>query len=176
MNEFTIDRTLFPDHRSPGARALVELHENYLRRFHRTWAEARAKDLKLPAVDDPDYASLDSLLVHVLTAAAAYMQWICRSLKLPDPGFEPAPQPGEGTVLREGFPGDAESHLEHVLDRWRSPLVGLDEEQLYRPGYPTRRGVDAGIESMLQHAIVHPIRHDYQLRKLLDAGKSHPKG
>lgn len=163
MTGYDIDRTLFPEYRHNGTRALVELHENYLRRFFDTWTDAKDADLSLPDTDDPDYASHETLLMHVLSAATAYLQWICRSLELPDPETRPVP---DSALSGE----EAQTYLDHVLERWRSPLVGVEEEQLYRPGYPTRRGVDACVEAMLQHAIMHPIRHDYQLRKLLENG------
>lgn len=156
-----VDRSLYPSYRHPGALALVELHEGHLRSCFRTWMAAKEAGVRLPETEDPDYASMETLLLHLLTAATGYMNWMCRSLKLPEPGFDPAPSPEASRDELEGF-------LEHVIQRWRTPLAGVEEEQLYRPGYPTSRGVDSCVEAMLQHAIVHPIRHEYQLRKLLE--------
>lgn len=163
--EYLIDSDVFPDYRHNGGKALVELHEHHLRAFLETWKIAKARQLKLPSTDDPDYASLDTLVIHVLSAARSYMMWLCKSLGLPDPGIRHAPEPG---VSAE----EIETHLEHVLECWRTPLSGVEEEQYYRPAHPTKRGVPAGIEAMLQHAVMHAIRHDYQLIKLLDGGKA----
>ena len=61
-------------------------------------------------------------------------------------------------------------HLEHLLERWRTPLATVEEERFFRPGHPTRWGLDVNIESMLQHAVMHPIRHRFQLDELRGEG------
>ena len=58
-----------PEHRYNGARSLVVLHEHHLRSFVKTWKRAQAKSLPLPATEDPSYASRETLLRHVLSAA-----------------------------------------------------------------------------------------------------------
>lgn len=152
--------TTFPDHRYPGARALVELHELHLRSFLETWRRARAADVTLPETDDPDYASLPTLLRHVLGAAAGYMRWICQQLDLPDPGLNPSPP-------SESIEQSADEYLEHVLDRWRSPLVDVPPESFDRPTYPSTWKIDYCIDAMLEHAVMHPIRHQFQLKNLI---------
>ncbi len=147
----------YPPYRSRSVQALVELHEQFLRSFLDTWTEARGSGLVLPESEDPDYASLEALLDHVISASAGYLAWLDRSLGL---GLPPRPAPsGESGPDR----------IETILEAWRGALAGLEEEGLYRPGYPTNRGVETGVEGMLQHAVMHPIRHEYQLRRLLRA-------
>src|SRR5262249_11339864 len=99
-------------YRSRAARALVLLHEREMRQFLPVWHRAVATRILLPATDDPDYASLETLLHHVLRASRGYMTWMCDQLGLPDPGIEPAP--GPEVVARE-----AARYLEHLLERWR---------------------------------------------------------
>ena len=53
-----------------GARALVVLHEEHLRRFVETWRTAKASAIDLPKVDDPDYASLDALACGMVVVAS----------------------------------------------------------------------------------------------------------
>jgi hypothetical protein len=147
-------------YRSRAARALVLLHERELRQFLPVWHRAAAAGTRLPATDDPEYASLETLLHHVLRASRGYMTWTCERLGLPDPGIEPVP--GPEVVARE-----ADRYLEHLLERWRIPLqelepVRLDEE------HATRWGATLSIDSMLEHAVLHPVRHRFHLEELLE--------
>ena len=145
---------------SRAARAMVLLHEEHLRRFFATWKDATAAKVVLPSTADPNYASLEVLGRHVLNAAAGYMIWICEMLKLPDPGIRPAP---DTAVL----PKDAERYMEHVLERWRSPLQDVPGERLDTSEYPSEWQTLYSIDSMLEHAVMHPIRHTFQLEELM---------
>lgn len=147
-------------YRSGGARALVLLHERHLRSFLSTWLRARAAGVTLPETEDPGYASMETLLRHVLRAARGYLTWICERLELPDPGIEPTPEPD---VIEE----QARDHLEHLLRRWRSPLAGVTDEQLEQGVHRSRWGTEYCIDAMLEHAVMHPIRHEFQLQNLM---------
>lgn len=144
-----------------GARALVILHEKALRDFVPTWRRAKQAAIALPVTDDPDYASREALLHHVLRAARGYMTWLCEKLGLPDPGIDPAPAP-------ESIAEAVDGYVEHLLARWRSPLTGVPEER-FSETHKTRWGVDMSCESMLEHAVVHPLRHSFQLGELLES-------
>ena len=154
-----------PEYRYRGARAMVILHERHMREFLDTWRRARAAGLELPESDDPEYASLETLLRHVLRAAGGYLFWMCRQLDLPDPGIRPAP-PVE-TVAE-----DAEEYLDHVLGRWREPLAGVTEDECYLPEYTSKWETRYCIDAMLEHAVMHPIRHTFQLVELTDSSSS----
>lgn len=143
-----------------GARALVVLHDRHLREFVAVWHRAVAADVTLPQTDDPSYASLDALLRHVLRAARGYMTWICQQLDLPDPQIRATP--GDDEIAAE-----ADAYLDHVLDGWRTPLAGVTEEQADRGEYTSRWGTAYCIDAMLEHAVMHPIRHAYQLERLM---------
>lgn len=147
-------------YRSRAVRALVLLHEEHLRRFVQTWRRALAASVRLPASDDPAYVSLDALGQHVLRSAGGYMLWMCEMLELPDPGIRPVPDADE--IVRE-----AEEYMEHVLERWRAPLRDVSNEQLETPEYPSRWETLYCIDAMLEHAVVHPIRHAFQLEELI---------
>ncbi len=149
-------------YRFRGARALVILHERELRLFLPVWRRALAAGVALPATDDPDYASLHTLLHHVLRAGRGYLTWMCEKLGLPDPGLEPAPPP-------EQVEAEAERYLELLLERWRSPLQGVAPER-FAEQYTTRWGDTLSIDGMLEHAVMHPVRHRFQLEELLEAG------
>ena len=147
-------------YRSRAVRALVLLHEEHLRRFVGTWRLALANSVSLPQTDDPSYASLEALGRHVLSAAGGYMIWMCEVLALPDPGIRSAPD--ASAVVR-----DADDYMEHVLERWRAPLREVGSEKLDTSEYPTRWQTRYCIDSMLEHAVMHPIRHAFQLDELL---------
>jgi hypothetical protein len=147
-------------YRSRAVRALVILHEEHLRRFVRTWRLALTNSVSLPPTKDPAYASLGALGQHVLWAAANYMVWMCEKLTLPDPGIRSAPD--AAAMVR-----DADDYMEHVLERWRAPLREVPNEKLETPEYPSRWQTRYCIDSMLEHAVMHPIRHAFQLDELL---------
>jgi hypothetical protein len=147
-------------YRSGGARALVLLHDRHLRSCVDAWFEAKKAVVTLPATNDPSYASMDEVLRHVLRAARGYMTWMCEKLDLPDPGIEPAPGP-------DVIAAEARDYMEHVLGRWRIPLAGVTDEQLDKGIYPSRWGTEYCIDAMLEHAVMHPIRHEFQLRNLM---------
>lgn len=147
------------DYRYGGARAMVILHERELRQFFAVWQRARAAGVRLPETDDPDYASMERLLWHVLACAASYMTWMCEMLELPDAGFRPVPAP-------DVLAGEAESYLEHVIERWRTPLAEVSEEACCQPEYTSNWNVRYCIDAMLEHAVMHPLRHRFQLEEL----------
>lgn len=148
------------DYRSRGARALVILHDQHLRRCLEVWKQAKAANLELPETDDDNYQSLEALLQHILRSAGSYMVRMCETLELPDPGIELVPE-------RNAIEAEADGYLEHVLERWRLPLARVPDERLepapetYVPGMPY------WIDAMFEHAVMHPVRHEFQLRELI---------
>ena len=144
-----------------GARVLVELHERRLREFLDVWREAEDRQLELPPTSDPNYESREVLLAHVLGAAARYLVWICEQLEVvPPPEIDPNPEP-------DGLAARADQVLEQTLAAWRDPLKGLTEERAYAPVHESRWGPSYCIDAMLEHAVMHPIRHAHQLRQLI---------
>ena len=149
------------NYRNRGARALVLLHEWALREILPAWRRAKASHIQLPSTPDPDYASLESLLHHALRAARGYMTWLCEKLGLPDPGISPAP---EASLVEQ----EVERYIEHLLERWRLPLADVEEAR-FGATHKTRGGEDMSCEGMLEYAVMHPIRHRFQLEELLEA-------
>lgn len=148
-----------------GARALVVLHERELRDFLTVWRRIDAAGLQLPETDDPSYLSNLHLLQHVLRAAGRYLEWICRQLELPEPGIRQPPEPSE-LALQAG------DYLEHVLDRWRRSLTTVPESLMEQRAYTANWGAPMTIESMLEHAVMHPLRHTFQLEELMARSSS----
>jgi len=149
------------EHQYRGARALELLHEQYLREFLKTWRLFKSSGVALPQTSDPDYASLDVLLKHVLGCARSYMVWMCEKLELPDPDI--APVPDEAMIEAESA-----RYVEHLVGRWSMRLAGVPEEEFFNRTFQSRWKVDYCIDAMLEHAVVHPKRHTFQLRTLMD--------
>ena len=139
---------------------MVLLHEQHLRQCLEAWKQAKAANVKLPETDDEHYQSLETLLQHILRSAGNYMVGICKNLGLTDPGIKPVPD--VGTVE-----ADADRYLEHVLARWRLPLAEVTDDRLEPPPELYTPGMPYWVDAMLEHAVMHPIRHEFQLRELM---------
>jgi hypothetical protein len=148
-----------------GARACVLLHETHMRDCLKVWKQAKAANIKLPETSDSSYESLETLLEHILGAARGYMVWMCKQLELPDPEIRAAP-------AANNIETEADSYLEHVLERWRLPLVNVPEEKFEPQTYASNWGTHYCLDAMLEHAVMHPVRHEFQLRELIEQKKS----
>lgn len=144
-----------------GARACILLHEQMMRQFVETWKQAKAAGISLPKSKSPSYESLHTLLHHVVDLAVKYMVWICEKFELPDPGFQPVPE-------KDRLEPEVDSYVEHMLQQWRKPLAAVPGRQFYQPGYPAPWGTDYCIDAMLEHAVMHPMRHRFQLLELME--------
>jgi hypothetical protein len=150
----------FPEYRYKGASALVKLHEIHLQSFYETWKNAKRLNIKLPDSDDPYYKSLDTLLYHLLRSARGYMIWMCDKLGLEDPQIKETP-PAE--IIEE----KAVEQLAHLFERWRLPLANVAPELFEDKAYKSNWSVEYCIDAMLEHAVMHPIRHEFQLKNLM---------
>jgi uncharacterized damage-inducible protein DinB len=150
---------------SRGVRALVLLHEGQLRAFLATWRIAKARGVVLPATDDPDYQSLAHLLRHLLGSGRGYLTWTCEVLGRPAPQIQPPPEV-------DAVEAEADSYLEDLLAAWRTHLSLLSNE-IAEDGtaYLSRWKHPYTIDAMLEHAVVHPMRHRLQLEELIQAKK-----
>lgn len=145
-----------------GARVMVAMHARYLREFMETWRRFDAEGIELPETSNPNYGSRETLLAHVLGCAARYLTWMCEQLALPKPALEEYPEV-------TGFSTRAEAYMEEVLAAWELPLRGVTEEQADGQAFVSRWGIPYSIDAMLEHAVMHPIRHSCQLEELLRA-------
>jgi hypothetical protein len=143
-----------------GARALIALHELHMRSFLETWRKAKKTGVTLPQTTDPSYKSMETLLRHSLKASRGYIIWICQKLELPDPGIDPLPE-------LEHIEHAADAFLVHLLERWELPLRDVPEERFFDRTYKSNWETEYCIEAMLEHAVMHPIRHEFQLVNLM---------
>ncbi len=146
--------------KSNAVRSCVELHEIELRRFYETWERFRASGIALPPTEDPSYASADHLGGHVLRAARNYLTWIGDCVKRPVTDLDR--DEDRVSVARKG-----RAFMDEVLSAWRRHLAALEEAELAPATYKSGWGEDYNIEQMLEHAVVHPMRHRIQLERLM---------
>ncbi len=146
--------------KSNAVRSCVELHEIELNRFYDLWLAFRTSGTPLPETQDPNYASADHLGGHVLRAARNYLTWVGECVKRPvtdvDRDNDPVSVAGKGRAF-----------LEEVLAAWRRHLAELEDRELAPATFKSRWGEDYNIEQMLEHAVVHPMRHRIQLERLM---------
>lgn len=148
-------------YRSRGARALVLLHDKHLRQCVEVWKRANEQKICLPETDEEHYQSLDALLDHVLRSARIYMFRICQTLGLPAPEIEPVPEIGD-------LPAQTDAYLDYLLERWRLPLAAVTDAQMEPDPALYFAGIPYWADAMLEHAVMHPIRHAFQLSELLE--------
>lgn len=156
---------MLPKYNYNGARSLILLHERHIKAFHATWKRAKGLNIKLPETTDPDYESLYTLLFHVIRSSRGYITWICEKLELDNPGIDPLPP-------LENIEDKAEEYINHLLERWALPLVNIEESKFFDTGFKSNWGAMYCIEAMLEHAVMHPIRHEFQLSNLISV--QHP--
>ena len=140
------------------------MHERELRAFFPVWQRASDAGVALPKTEDPSYESLEALLRHVLRAARGYAIWMAEVLELEDPGIRATP-------AVDRIAGEAREYIEHVLERWRTVLSDVGADRMGGTAYTSRWNEPFTIDSMGEHAVMHPLRHAFQLEELIaDAG------
>jgi hypothetical protein len=142
-----------------GAKALAELHERHLRSFLEEWRLAKKQGVGLPKSEDPAYRSLEALLLHVMSCASRYIGWAAEALEIPPPA--PPELPGEDEIEAA-----ADRVLEAILQTWCVPLADLPERGFVSGTHKAWWGTPYCVDAMLEHAVMHPLRHEWQLRKL----------
>ncbi len=145
--------------KSNAVRSCVELHEVELRRFHDTWLAFRASGTLLPTTDDPSYESNEHLGGHVLRWSRNYLTWIDQCVKRTVTDLD-----SETDLV--AIAGRSAAFMEDVLAGWRRHLALLEDRELAPVTYKSPWGEDYNIEQMLEHAVVHPMRHRIQLERL----------
>ncbi len=146
--------------KSNAVRSCVELHEIEMQRFFEVWQAFCAAGVGLPGTTDPNYASADHLGGHVMRAARNYLTWIGENVGRPVNDIDL----DNDTV---SVAGKGRAFLDEVLAAWRGHLALLEDAELAPAIFKSRWGEDYNIEQMLEHAVVHPMRHRIQLERLM---------
>ena len=150
--------------KSRAIRSLLELHDAELRAFLATWRRyARAGEPMPEAYGDEDYESIDRLGTHVLKAARSYLGRITEFLGRPAADLDMADDVADLTARSDEF-------AESLLAAYERHLASATDEELGAWVHKTRQGNPISIEMMLEHAVVHPMRHRVQLERILTNG------
>jgi uncharacterized damage-inducible protein DinB len=153
------------DFQSRAVRSLVELHEREIREFLEVWQRFVAADLAMPeAHGDANYESRERLAGHVLMAARGYLTRIGEWVERPVTDVDGSQDPKEVAARAPRFADD-------VLSAYRRHLAAVTDQELDPQVHRTRWGELMSVENLLEHAVVHPMRHRVQLERIL-AGKS----
>ena len=146
---------------SRAVRALVELHEAELRKFVEQWRRFVASGAAMPeGRGDEDYESPERLCGHILGAARGYLTWVGEQLGRPVTDIDTETRGAALAVNPEGT-------METVLAAWRRHLAPLSDAELSGTVFTSRWGEPYGVEQMLEHAVVHPMRHRRQLERAM---------
>ena len=86
-------------------------------------------------------------------------------LNLPDPEIEKEPKP-ELIELK------AYEYAAHLIEKWSLPLSKIPEDKFHSAIYTSNWGVKYCIDAMLEHAVMHSIRHEFQLNNLIENQKN----
>lgn len=146
---------------SRGVRSLVELHEVEMHAFLEVWKRFTAARAPMPeAHGDEDYASRERILGHVLMAARGYLTRIGEWLERPVDDVDATQDPLEVAARSDAF-------AEAILDAYRRHLASVTKEEFEPQIHRARWGELMSVELMLEHAVVHPMRHRVQLERIL---------
>ena len=152
--------------RSRAVRSLVELHEQEMRSFLQVWKRFVTADLPMPeAHGDESYQSRERLIGHVLMAARGYLtrigEWVGRTVSDVD-----------GSKDANEIVARISEFAEEVLSAYRRHLAQITDSELEPQIHRTRWGELMSVENLLEHAVVHPMRHRIQLERILEGSKA----
>lgn len=148
--------------RSRAVRSLVELHERELRSFLEVWRRFVTADLPMPeSHGDESYVSRERLAGHVVMAARGYMtrigEWVGRPVNDVD-----------GSQDVDDIVGRLAAFADDLLAGYRRHMALITDQELEPQAHRTRWGELMSVENLLEHAVVHPMRHRIQLERILD--------
>lgn len=152
----------FPHHAYAGAAAMARLHLESLHAFVDRWRAYEASGLGVPEAQRSSYGSTGQILAHVLRYSAFYLSWSCEQLGLEAPDLPESPGPADAAKGAAAF-------LERLEGPWRTALRDVESARFQVP-YTAPWGVSFTVESMLERAIAHPLRHRLQLDDWAAAG------
>jgi uncharacterized damage-inducible protein DinB len=152
--------------RSRAVRSLVELHERELRSFLDVWSHFVDAGLPMPeAHGDDSYESRERLTAHVLMAARGYLTRIGEWVGRPVSDVDGSQDPYDIATRLAPFADD-------VLAAYRRHLAEITDQELDQQIHRTRWGELMSVEQLLEHAVVHPMRHRIQLERILEGSEA----
>lgn len=118
-----------------------------------------------PATEDENCRSIQTIISHVVSSGYSYADYLRTAF-----GIKSSRPPYRMLPRAEVLPA-IDAMLEYTTDtlenKWEMP-----EEQIVAVRIHSRWGVDYDMEQLLEHAIVHVLRHRRQIDKFLKAHDS----
>ena len=112
--------------------------------------------------DDEDCRSIQTVCRHVIRSGYGYANYILTALNIPTD----SPNVNE---MKIESPNDAVVELRRMIDYNLKHLYELNresiEEKMFSVKFVTRWGEEFNFEQILEHAIVHILRHRRQIEK-----------
>lgn len=112
---------------------------------------------------DPNCRSIQSIMFHVVRSGYRYADYLRQALSVPS----------ERPPLLFQARSQLLDHLRHMLSYTAETLEGrweYTDEQTGAVRINSRWGVQYDMEQMLEHAIVHILRHRRQIERFLEKG------
>lgn len=151
---------------SRAVMSLVELHEREIDSFVEVWKRFVAEDHPMPeAHGDESYQSRERLAGHVLMAARGYLTRIGEWVGRPVTDMDATQDPGDVVARLAEFAAGVKSG-------YRRHLAEVTTQELEAQVHRTRWGDLMSVEMLLEHAVVHPMRHRIQLERILQGGRA----
>ena len=148
---------------SRAVRSLVELHEREMRSFLEVWKRFVAANLPMPdAHGDSDYENREKLGGHVLMAARGYLVRMTDWVGRPAADLDGSQDPYEIVARATKFADD-------LLAAYRRHMALITNEELEEYIHHSRQGHLMNVELLMEHAVVHPMRHRIQLERRLES-------
>jgi uncharacterized damage-inducible protein DinB len=152
--------------RSRAVRNLVDLHEREMRAFLEVWRRFAAAGLALPeAHGDESYENRERLAGHVLMAGRGYLTRIGEWVNRPVNDVDGSQDPYQIVARVSAFADD-------LLAAYRRHLAEVTDQELEPQIHRTRWGDLMSVENLLEHAVVHPMRHRIQLERILEGSEA----
>jgi hypothetical protein len=119
--------------------------------------------------DDEDCRSIQTISRHVIRSGYGYANYILTALNIPTD----SPNVNE---MKIESPNDVVIELRRMIDYNLKQLYELNresvEEKMFSVKFVTRWGEEFNFEQILEHAIVHILRHRRQVEKFITSLKN----
>ena len=153
-------------YREGAVGALMDEYERAaweLRRLVGPLAEGDVVRVVDPATEDEDCRSVQSIMSHVVNAGYGYADLLRKSFSIP------STRPPKALLSHREF----SERLDAVLAYTAETLEGrwlMTYEEISGAAIDTGWGVRYDVEQLLEHAVVHVLRHRRQIEKFMRQG------
>ncbi len=140
-------------------RASIELN-NYVEQI----AESEFEKLIDPDTKDEDCRSVQTIVSHVINSGYGYANYIREWFSIPKNS------PERRIISNVDFSAEMDKMLAYTADTLEGKW-DISDEEIMKVRIVSRWGFEYNIEQLLEHAIVHILRHRRQIEKFIFAGK-----